>query len=710
MKNRYSLFFHFLFLGVLVLLSTSASAQTRTLNLGTFYSSPVGVFDRITLHPRDPLPLPCELGTIYVEDLDPGPGVEPKLMFCTTDDLGNPTLDSPTIWSSKDTDGDGTEDAAVLNNLNLNVGIGTDTPTEALTIDGELLFSNLPQGGTGPSPFIKGLKFDHLNPAGLPRSARIGVYHDNDGTSGAAGYKIHLGHTGAAFIVGHPDRGLFVAGNNFVGINDPHPWIPLSVHHDATKGKPMLRLRSSDPAGEDALMEYSVDGAHAWLVGSVHELDANDGTGDVGDDYFAIIESLTTDPNDVKVVIKRSYGSIGIRDNHPDAQLEIAPHRNALDVVQGNYLHVSSRPQNDGDIFTVHRTGNIGIGTNSPQEKFVISNTTDQLSAPHITLENPNDTTGISTMDFRFNNFARARLTGAPDGTLEIAARRDLFLIAKEFDATPFKAISLIGDHRLIGFGTDTPDETTQGNNDPIAVFASNNRDISHYVYHNNPGSAPDFDFLRSRGTEGAKTNVQNGNKLGGIRFSGWRGGQFRLGAQILAHVDGAPANPMPTSLEFDVSGPAGPPEMMIRADGKVGIGRDNPSELLHVAGNAVFDGDILVNGTLYPSDANLKDNIHPINSALAKVNQIHGVTYDWKDETRGKEKQIGVLAQDVEKVLPEAVKDMNGHKAVDYQKLTPVLLEAVKELETLVTDLKAENAELKNRVSELEQNFENRM
>ena len=62
--------------------------------------------------------------------------------------------------------------------------------------------------------------------------------------------------------------------------------------------------------------------------------------------------------------------------------------------------------------------------------------------------------------------------------------------------------------------------------------------------------------------------------------------------------------------------------------------------------------------------------------------------------------KQIGVIAQDIEKYYPELVKtDANGYKSVDYSKLSVVLLEAIKEQQKLIDDLKNSNSVLKSEV-----------
>ena len=94
-----------------------------------------------------------------------------------------------------------------------------------------------------------------------------------------------------------------------------------------------------------------------------------------------------------------------------------------------------------------------------------------------------------------------------------------------------------------------------------------------------------------------------------------------------------------------------------------------------------------------YSSDETLKENITPINDALNKLHQINGVEYDWTDDyikSRGGEDgyfvrkhDIGCIAQEVEQILPEIVAQNNeGFKAIKYERIVALLIEAVKELD----------------------------
>jgi hypothetical protein len=115
-------------------------------------------------------------------------------------------------------------------------------------------------------------------------------------------------------------------------------------------------------------------------------------------------------------------------------------------------------------------------------------------------------------------------------------------------------------------------------------------------------------------------------------------------------------------------------------------------------------------------SDVTWKKNIEPLSSSLEKVMLLQGVSYDWKtDEYPEKgftdNRQIGFIAQDVEKVFPELVRtDGNGYKAVYYSQMVPVLLEAIKEQQKEISELKQQQAmivSLTEKIAQLEKALE---
>ena len=118
-----------------------------------------------------------------------------------------------------------------------------------------------------------------------------------------------------------------------------------------------------------------------------------------------------------------------------------------------------------------------------------------------------------------------------------------------------------------------------------------------------------------------------------------------------------------------------------ISSIGNMGIGINNPAEKLHVIGH------ICATGTMGScSDIRYKKDFSPISNSLHSVLSLNGFYYYWKkDEFRqfefSEQKQVGFSAQEVEKLFPEVVMtDATGYKSVDYGRLTPVLVEAIKE------------------------------
>lgn len=112
--------------------------------------------------------------------------------------------------------------------------------------------------------------------------------------------------------------------------------------------------------------------------------------------------------------------------------------------------------------------------------------------------------------------------------------------------------------------------------------------------------------------------------------------------------------------------------------------------------GDLHVDGDVIAYSTTV-SDERLKDDIKTIDSACEKVCSLRGVEYTWNSGSRKGQREIGVIAQEVEKVIPEIVRekklalvDDEVYKTVDYEKLVAVLIEANKELCDRVSKLES--------------------
>lgn len=125
-------------------------------------------------------------------------------------------------------------------------------------------------------------------------------------------------------------------------------------------------------------------------------------------------------------------------------------------------------------------------------------------------------------------------------------------------------------------------------------------------------------------------------------------------------------------------------------SDGSLGIGTTTPNETLDVNGTAAFTGRVSAFDFLTLSDRRFKTNITRIENAGDLLDKMRGVRFMWRDLSSN---DIGVIAQELQEVLPEAVlglEDVNPKLSVAYHKIIPVLIEVVKDLQERVRYLES--------------------
>lgn len=222
-------------------------------------------------------------------------------------------------------------------------------------------------------------------------------------------------------------------------------------------------------------------------------------------------------------------------------------------------------------------------------------------------------------------------------------------------------------------------------------------------------------------GTQGAPSNTNSGQNLfsimaGGYDSSGWTESasiEMQANQDFSTTAKGSfirfftTQNNTTATLE----------RMRIDHTGNIGIGTSTPGHKLDVEGDVNigatyvlrFDGTQVCDSTgcTASSDKRLKENINPLTKALEKILLIQGVEYDYIDKKKytGKH-QVGVIAQDVEKVFPEVVKTdfKTGLKSVAYDHLVAPIIEAIKELFGLTQENTREIVSLKEKNKKLEE------
>ena len=218
--------------------------------------------------------------------------------------------------------------------------------------------------------------------------------------------------------------------------------------------------------------------------------------------------------------------------------------------------------------------------------------------------------------------------------------------------------------------------------------------------------------------TAAAGVNIMNGYDLtlysrmstpsdpGGVSFSNYSG-------IPLARIYASRSND--ASLVFSVT-PDNANAMSISNDMRVSIG-GGPGAMdarLTVAGNyfpyAISAGGTIIAPSFFStSDARLKEHIETLPDALSSLLALRGVTYDWNPNVPNaiqgqKQRQYGFLAQEVETVLPALVQmGANGYRAVNYQGIIPVAVEALKAQQTQINTLQRDNDAKAKRLSEVE-------
>jgi hypothetical protein len=134
-------------------------------------------------------------------------------------------------------------------------------------------------------------------------------------------------------------------------------------------------------------------------------------------------------------------------------------------------------------------------------------------------------------------------------------------------------------------------------------------------------------------------------------------------------------------------------------------MSREGTSPMLQVGGEGTFTGDVTAN----TSDKRLKNNIRVIDKPLEKLSKINGVYFNWNDTAKllanktNDIEEVGFLAQEVQSVLPHIIKPApfdidtttgesksgENYLTIQYEKIVPLLVEAIKELKREVDELK---------------------
>lgn len=347
-------------------------------------------------------------------------------------------------------------------------------------------------------------------------------------------------------------------------------------------------------------------------------------------------------------------------------------------------------------------TGNVGIGTTSPSEKLHVdgnvivtyNNSFQGINSigNKAILARVSPTTGI----INYAEYATAaNLNGFVLGSDDARVKGNIATDSLEF-ITNGSTQAFINSSGNFGIGTTTPG------------YKLEVRGESYINNGANTGLHIDTTVADTTTRDAIYLFENDGQATGRQAISWYNGNQSYYKARLWTEVGSSYAA---TTFGIDVAddGRNVATRLAIR-NGNVGIGTTSPSSLFHVAGDAritsgslgvgvapnATDGRIDASNDIVAystSDQRLKENVTPIENALEKVKTLTGVEFDWKEETAHVHgyhgHDVGIIAQDVQAVLPEAVRtNESGYLSVRYEKMIALLIEANKELAARVEEL----------------------
>lgn len=229
------------------------------------------------------------------------------------------------------------------------------------------------------------------------------------------------------------------------------------------------------------------------------------------------------------------------------------------------------------------------------------------------------------------------------------------------------------------------PDGAPDGHNAPKALVVIGGRGGDSGVINANSGNGGGIELKAG----GGGASSQDAGSGGSITLKAGAGGtSSELGGS------GGSITLQPGTHRCGVPGLCGLDGNVILAvpkHGFVGIGTTSPSNTLEV----VAGGTTLADSWTVRSSRRFKTNIRPLVGALEKIEQLQAVSYTRKSDGR---QEIGVVAEDVDRVLPEVVSrdpETNEVQGVDYARLSALLIEAVKSQQAEIQQLRAQVAQL---------------
>ena len=693
---------------ILISAAGTATIQANSVGLGTDtfgqYASTITGGDGLTATTPN-----SDDGTAYTIAVGAGTGITVNADDVAIKNADNLTDNKVVKWD----DGNGQLTDSVITDDGTNIGIGTDNPLQKLHVKGTIQvdgttnaingnYSRIYQNSSGSVDY--GLQLKHYQ--GDTNNVDASILIGGD-TSSREGNIVFYRDVSGTFT----ETARFDENGNFgIGIS---PTARLDVRRDASTAydptdddaqrtnTSTISIRNEDGTTNSfAQLTFDTAGTNQSIARIVAIR-----TGSATNDLAFVTEHSNTKAERLRI---KSDGKVGIGTTNPSQKLNVynstASDTGGVLIQNVTYSGNEDRPYltvgtkgwtgattnwntygfqhriksnsggspritvdtNTGEKFCINNNGRVGIGTDDPQKKLHVYGEVmsgGNISGSYVINLNPSASGPI----LEFGDVAD------PDEFMTLGAyngRNNLAIANRDFRISSSSVTNLVyiaDDTGNIGIGTDSPLAKLEVKDGSVYV-PGGTFDASSLGAGND--SKTDAALVIERGSE---IYTQGGGYL--RTLIGSDGTVINIGQQntsLISEINLKPGNADTNGVKLHHGGTADNVKLQTTGYGVTITGGINVSG---VATATDFNS---------ASDENLKTNIRTIEDPLAKVIQIRGVNFDWKETQRP---SLGVIAQEVEKVLPELVTD-NGTKTVNYNGLIGLLIETVKEQQKQIDTL----------------------